>query len=70
MHDINSTNPGLGLGVNKELDKITEIVNIIHDNGHYPVLPEIIAWALHAMKRNPHLSVSDAMKIGFSEWVK
>ena len=31
---------------------------------------EVVTWALKAMKDNPELRISDAMTIGYSEWVK
>jgi hypothetical protein len=31
---------------------------------------EVITWALYAMRRDPKLTLAEAMQEGFDEWVK
>jgi len=36
----------------------------------YGLETEVVTWALTALKSDPSLSISDAMAIGYWEWVK
>jgi hypothetical protein len=49
----------------------TAIVNeLLLSAGDYGMQSEVVAWALYNMKRNPNLSITDAMQLGYSEWIK
>jgi tRNA A-37 threonylcarbamoyl transferase component Bud32 len=50
-----------------EMAAIGQYLNTAIDEG---VDVEVVTWALKAMKDDPELSISDAMAIGYSEWVK
>lgn len=39
-------------------------------SSHYKLDVETVTWALMAMRANPQLTVSQAMAIGYYEWVK
>lgn len=34
------------------------------------VVPEVVLWALIAMKENNSLSTEEALQIGYDEWIK
>jgi hypothetical protein len=49
----------------------TAIVNeLLLSAGDYGMQSEVVTWALYNMKRNPNLSITDAMQLGYSEWIK
>ena len=50
-----------------EMSQIGEYLNIALD---YGLDIEVVTFALLAMKSNPSLSISHAMAIGYSEWIK
>lgn len=39
-------------------------------SSHYKLDVETVTWSLMAMRANPQLTVSQAMAIGYYEWVK
>jgi hypothetical protein len=57
-----------------ELSAYTNEVEFVGDcirqASEYGLEAEVAHWALKEMKQNPNLSISDAIWIGFNEWVK
>lgn len=68
MTQITIINSSSNIG--KDLETVSRIIQDIHDDGHYPLLPEVITWALIYMKENPALSISEAVIAGYNEWIK
>ncbi len=56
--------------VGKDLQVVSEIIQIIDEQGHYPLLPEVVTWALKHMKEDPSITISEAIVAGYKEWIK
>lgn len=56
--------------IGKDLETVSKIIQIINEEGNYPLLPEVITWALLNMKKNPEMSISEAIISGYNEWIK
>jgi|688.fasta_scaffold67678_5 hypothetical protein len=56
--------------IGKDLNVVSEIIQIINEQGHYPLLPEVVTWALLYMKENPSSTISEAIVAGYREWIK
>ena len=67
---MEKTNLEPAYNIGKDLQVVSNIVEKINAEGHYPLLPEVITWALKYMKEEPSLSISDAIIYGYNEWVK
>jgi hypothetical protein len=50
--------------------EISLINGYLNDAFDYGLDTEVVAAALLAMKSDPSLSISNAMAVGYSEWVK
>lgn len=50
-----------------EMDTISTVLDMAYEEG---LEVEIVTWALRYMKQYPHLSISEAITMGYYEWVK
>ena len=59
---------------NKKATSTTEDLDLVGSALRYSrtwgLEAEVVTWALCAMKQDPSLSIEEAIKIGFMEWVK
>lgn len=46
------------------------VQNLLSDAQDCGLETEVIIWALKEMKKNPLLTVAEAMTLGYDEWVK
>jgi hypothetical protein len=51
----------------KELNSVCKILRSAEE---HHLSGEVVTFALQAMKDNPKLSVTDAICLGFDEWIK
>ena len=51
-------------------DEMVILGTILQTAKEHGLEVEVIAWAMLALKENPKLSISEAILIGFAEWVK
>ena len=55
-------------------DNIIEEIAIVNElllsASEYGMQSEVVGWALQNMKENPNLSISNAMELGYTEWVR
>ena len=51
-------------------EELESIANALKESSKYNLEIEVVAWALQAMKEDNNLSISEAINIGFNEWVK
>ena len=63
-HNINMEE---NIDILEELNVAESILKIAAKNG---LEPEIFVFAVKAMKDNPKLSITEAMYVGFDEWIK
>lgn len=54
----------------KSLDEFEAIQTALKGASEFNLEVEVVWYALKAMKENPRLSIEEAIKIGFEEWVK
>jgi hypothetical protein len=55
----------------ESIEEQMDAVKIAIDGAsEYGLEVEVITWALKALKKNPELNISEAVSIGFYEWVK
>jgi hypothetical protein len=55
----------------EDIHKSLDIVDaILHDARDFKLETEVVTWALKYMKRNPNLTISDAITLAYEEWVK
>lgn len=50
-----------------EVNHVKEALNHAKEEG---LQAEVVAWSLMFMKANPSLSVSEAITLGYFEWIK
>jgi hypothetical protein len=50
-----------------EMDAVAEALEQSREEG---LDAEVVTWALRYMKENPSLTISEAITMGFYEWVK
>lgn len=43
---------------------------LLEEAGREGVVPEVVLWALIAMKENNSLTTEEALQIGYDEWIK
>ena len=58
---------------NKEtlhIDGMDCVAIALHDARQVGLETEVVTWALMYMKENPSLSISEAITMGYYEWVK
>lgn len=46
------------------------IESLLDEAVEFDLVPEVVFYALTAMKENPSLSETDAIVIGYNEWIK
>lgn len=55
----------------EEIHRSLDVVeHILRESDDFGVTPEVVTWALKYMKENPNLDISDAIILGYEEWVK
>lgn len=47
-----------------------EVAWCIEEADKLDLVPEVVVWALMAMKEDNSISVNEAIRIGFEEWIK
>jgi hypothetical protein len=52
--------------IHQSIDVVTYYLNDAHDFG---LASEVVAYALKYMKENPKLDISEAMAMGYEEWL-
>lgn len=60
-------NENLDPTIVSEFKAINTVLNSVKP---YGLEPEVILWALYAMKANPEMSIEDAIWSGHNEWIK
>ena len=49
---------------------IAIVESVLHDAHDLKIETEVVTWALKFMKQNPSIDISDAMIMGYEEWVR
>ena len=52
------------------IDGMDCVAIALHDARQVGLETEVVTWALMYMKNNPSLSISEAITMGYYEWVK
>lgn len=56
--------------IGKDLETVSTIIQMINEEGNYPLLPEVVTWALLNMKKDPEMTIAEAIISGYNEWIK
>ena len=43
---------------------------VLHDARDFSLEAEVVTWALKYMKEHPEITISDAIMLGYDEWLK
>lgn len=55
----------------EDIHRSMDIVeHVLHEAEDFGLTAEVVTWALKYMKENPKLDISDAIILGYEEWVK
>jgi hypothetical protein len=55
----------------EDIHRSLDIVEyVLRDARDLKVETEVVTWALKRMKENPKLDISDAIQLGYEEWVR
>ena len=55
----------------EDIHRSMDIVeHVLRDAEDFGLTAEVVTWALKYMKENPRLDISDAIVLGYEEWVK
>ena len=55
----------------EDIHRSLDIVeHVLRDARDLKVETEVVTWALKRMKENPKLDISDAIQLGYEEWVQ
>ncbi len=49
---------------------LVEVNIMLEEANNYGLLPEVVVWALMAMQEDPKITPTDAVIIGYNEWIK
>lgn len=49
---------------------LVEVNRLLEDANNYGLLPEVVVWALMAMQEDPEMTPTEAVAIGYNEWIK
>lgn len=49
---------------------IAIVESVLHDARDLKIQTEVVTWALKFMKQDPSIDISDAMIMGYEEWVR
>ena len=52
------------------INELTIIKNILDETFNHGLQPEVIYSAMKILKENPNLTIEEALKNGYNEWVK
>ena len=52
------------------IESMDVVSDALNDADGFDLQTEVVTFALQAMKDNPKLEISEAIMIGFNEWVK
>lgn len=46
------------------------VEHVLRDARDFKMETEVVTWALKRMKENPKLDISDAIQLGYEEWLQ
>jgi hypothetical protein len=49
---------------------IAIVESVLHDARDLKIETQVVTWALKFMKQDPSIDISDAMIMGYEEWVR
>ena len=49
---------------------IAIVESVLHDARDLKIETQVVTWALKLMKQDPSINISDAMIMGYEEWVR
>jgi hypothetical protein len=49
---------------------IAIVESVLHDARDLKIETQVVTWALKFMKQNPSIDISDAMIMGYEEWIQ
>jgi hypothetical protein len=49
---------------------IAIVESVLHDARDLKIETEVVTWALKFMKQDPSIDISDAMIMGYEEWMR